>query len=119
MADDRHVSASKMTARQSRICHLIHSLTVLMLVANAAPRLADAVYSERKKAATASIAVPARLDPLLCHARILTRASITFAKIYSRQMDSRVKPAGDGSGWASDEPSRPGTGSVKPAGVCI
>jgi hypothetical protein len=33
----------------------------------------------------------------------LTRATITFRKIHAKRMDPLVKPAGDGSGWASAE----------------
>ncbi len=46
----------------------------------------------------------------------LTRASITFAKIYAKRMDPRVKPAGDGSGWASADSNRPGTAVAVTAG---
>ena len=38
------------------------------------------------------------LDPRIHHLR----------KIYARLMDPRVKPAGDGSGWASTDSNRPG-----------
>ena len=42
------------------------------------------------------------LDPRIHHLR----------KIYAKRMDPRVKPAGDGSGWASADSNRPGAAVV-------
>ena len=44
------------------------------------------------------LAVMRGLDPRIHHLR----------KIYAKRMDPRVKPAGDGSGWASADSNRPG-----------
>ena len=48
------------------------------------------------------LAVMRGLDPRIHHLR----------KIYAKRMDPRVKPAGDGRGWASADSNRPGAAVV-------
>src|SRR6266851_7392812 len=55
------------------------------------------------------LAVMRGLDPRIHHLR----------KIYAKRMDPRVKPAGDGSGWASADSNRPGTAVVWSGGRAV
>jgi hypothetical protein len=48
------------------------------------------------------------LDPRIHH----------LCKIYSKKMDPRVKPAGDGDGWVSAGSNRPGTAIADRCASC-